>query len=51
MKFPLQAIAAWNKRLVANIYPARNEHAVVFCAGNVFGRNVTPIQSEMFVHV
>src|SRR5436190_2020113 len=54
MEFPLQGIAAWNKQdkpLVANIYSVRNEHAVVFCAGNAVGRNVTPIQSETFVLV
>ena len=54
MEFPLQAIAAWDKqdkRLVANCYPARYERAVVLCAGNAVGRNVIPIQIEMFVRV
>ena len=51
MKFPLQAIAAWNRQgevLVANIYPARSVRAVVFCAGIAVGRNVNPIQDETF---
>ena len=54
MEFPLRAIAAWNKQgeaFVANIDPARNEHAVVFCAGNLVGRNVNQVPGEMFVPV
>ena len=52
MEFPLQAIAAWNRQgetFVANIDPARNELAVVFCAGSAVGRNVNPVPNEMFV--
>ena len=46
MELPLQAVAAWNRQsgsLAVNIYPARNERVVVFCAGNVVGRNVNLI--------
>ena len=46
MELPSQAIAAWNRQgesLAVNIYPARNERVVVFCVGNVVGRNVNPI--------
>ena len=54
MEFPLQAIAAWNRQgetFVANIDPARNERAVVFCAGIAVGRNVNLILDEMFARV
>ena len=54
MEFPLQAIVVRNRQgevLVANIYPVRTVRAVVFCAGNLVGRNVNPIQDEMFARV
>ena len=54
MEFPLQKIVAWNRQggvLVANIDPARNERAAVFCAGNAVGRNVNPVPGEMSVRV
>ena len=54
IEFHLQAIVAWYSQdeiLVANIYPARSVHAVVFCAGIAVGRNVNPIQDEMFARV
>ena len=54
MEFPLRAIAAWNMQgevLVANIYAARSERAVVFCAGIAVGKNANQIQDEMFARV
>ena len=54
IEFHLQAIVAWNRQgevLVANIYPVRSVRAVVFCAGIAVGRNVNPIQDEMFARV
>ena len=54
IEFHLQAIVAWYSQdeiLVANIYPARSVHAVVFCAGIAAGKNVNQIQDEMFARV
>jgi hypothetical protein len=51
IEFHLQAIVAWYSQdeiLVANIYPARSVHAVVFCTGIAAGKNVNQIQDEMF---
>jgi hypothetical protein len=54
IEFHLQALVVWNKQgevPVANIYPVRSVRAVVFCAGIAVGRNVNPIQDEMFARV
>ncbi len=54
IEFHLQKIVVWNKQgevPVANIYPVRSVRAVVFCAGIAVGRNVNPIQDEMFARV